>query len=108
MGVFNKTIIPLALVRYEMIIANLALRTSLVSYHLRALVLYSEICCIALCVLHILGFSVPSIILADLLRNRYLLARVQKFMVCDFRSVLFVSCFKVRCFVIFLFRAIID
>ena len=30
---------------------------------------YSEIRCIALCVLHILGFSVPSIILADLLGN---------------------------------------
>ena len=33
-GVFNKTIIPLALVGYEMIIANLALRTSLAIYHL--------------------------------------------------------------------------
>ena len=31
MGVFNKTIIPLALVGYEMIIANSALRTSLPS-----------------------------------------------------------------------------
>ena len=29
MGVFNKTIIPLALVEYEMIIANSALRASL-------------------------------------------------------------------------------
>ena len=29
MGVFNKTITPLALVGYEMIIANSALRTSL-------------------------------------------------------------------------------
>ena len=29
LGVFNKTIIPLALVGYEMIIANSALRTSL-------------------------------------------------------------------------------
>ena len=44
---------------------------------------YSEICCIALCVLHILGFSVPSIILADLLGNTYLLTRVQKVMVCQ-------------------------
>ena len=35
---------------------------------------YSKICCIALCVLHILGFSVPSIILADLLGNTCLLA----------------------------------
>ena len=35
---------------------------------------YSEIRCIALCVLHILGFSVPSIILADLLRDKSLLA----------------------------------
>ena len=34
LGVFNKTIIPLALVRYEMIIANLALRASLAIYHL--------------------------------------------------------------------------
>ena len=33
-GVFNKTIIPLALVGYEMIIANLALRASLAIYHL--------------------------------------------------------------------------
>ena len=30
-----------------------------------------------------LGFSVPSIILADLLGNTCLLARVQKAMVCD-------------------------
>ena len=42
----------------------------------------SEILCIALCVLHILGFSVPSIILADLLGNALLLARVQKVVVC--------------------------
>ena len=34
---------------------------------------YSEIRCITLCVLHILGFFVPLIILADLL-NRCLLA----------------------------------
>ena len=33
-GVFNKTIIPLALVGYEMIIANSALRASLAMYHL--------------------------------------------------------------------------
>ena len=33
-GVFSKTIIPLALVGYEMIIANSALRTSLAIYHL--------------------------------------------------------------------------
>ena len=33
-GVFNKTIIPLALVGYEIIIANLALRASLAIYHL--------------------------------------------------------------------------
>ena len=33
-GVFNKTIIPLALVGYEMIIANLALRASLSIFHL--------------------------------------------------------------------------
>ena len=32
--VFNKTIIPLALVGYEMIIANSALRASLAIYHL--------------------------------------------------------------------------
>ena len=31
-GVFNKTIIPLALVGYEMIIANSALRASLALY----------------------------------------------------------------------------
>ena len=43
----------------------------------------SEICCIPLCVLHILGSSVPSIILADLLGNTCLLARVQKIMVCQ-------------------------
>ena len=33
-GVFNKTIIPLALVGYEMIKANKALRASLAIYHL--------------------------------------------------------------------------
>ena len=33
-GVFNKTIIPFALVGYEMIIANSALRASLADYHL--------------------------------------------------------------------------
>ena len=35
---------------------------------------YSEIRCIVPCVLHILGFSVLSIILADLLQNKSLLA----------------------------------
>ena len=34
LGRFNKTIIPLALVGYEMIIANSALRASLAIYHL--------------------------------------------------------------------------
>ena len=33
-GVFNKTVIPLALVGYEMIIANSALRASLAICHL--------------------------------------------------------------------------
>ena len=33
-GVFNEMIIPLALVGYEMIIANSALRASLATYHL--------------------------------------------------------------------------
>ena len=33
-GVFNQTIIPLALVGYEMIKANSALRASLAIYHL--------------------------------------------------------------------------
>ena len=33
-GVFDKTIIPLALVGYEMIIATSALRASLAIYHL--------------------------------------------------------------------------
>jgi len=33
-GVFNKTIIPLALVGYEVIIANSALRASWAIYHL--------------------------------------------------------------------------
>ena len=33
-GVFNKTVIPLALVGYEMIIANSALCASLAIYHL--------------------------------------------------------------------------
>ena len=33
-GVFNKTIIPLALVGYDMIIANSALRASLAIYYL--------------------------------------------------------------------------
>ena len=61
----------------------------------------------------ILGFSVESIILANLLGNACLLARVQKVMVydsllVDFDPPFFVSCFKVRCFVMVLFRAIID
>ena len=34
LGVLNKTIIPLALVGYEIVIANLALRASLAIYHL--------------------------------------------------------------------------
>ena len=34
MGVLNKTIIPLALVGYEMIIAKSALRASLAIHHL--------------------------------------------------------------------------
>ena len=34
MGVFNKTIIPLALVGYEMIIADSALHASLAIYYL--------------------------------------------------------------------------
>ena len=33
-GLFNKTIIPLALVGYEMVIADSALRASLAIYHL--------------------------------------------------------------------------
>ena len=33
-GVFNRIIIPLALVGYEMIIANSVLRASLANYHL--------------------------------------------------------------------------
>jgi len=33
-GIFNKTIIPLALVGYEMIVANSALRTWLAIYYL--------------------------------------------------------------------------
>ena len=40
-------------------------------------------CCFALCVLQIVGFSVALIILADLLGNKCLLARVQKVMLCD-------------------------
>ena len=71
--------------------------------------LYRVIRCIALCVLHIVGFSVPSIILADLLGNtRLLKGHGLWFVIGGFRSVLFVSCFEVRCFVIVLFRAIID
>ncbi len=34
LGVFNKTIIPLALVGYEIVIANSALHASLAIYHL--------------------------------------------------------------------------
>ena len=34
LGVFNKTIIPLVLVGYEIVIANSALRASLAIYHL--------------------------------------------------------------------------
>ena len=33
-GCFNKTVIPLTLVGYEIVIANLALRASLAIYHL--------------------------------------------------------------------------
>ena len=43
--------------------------------------LYSQIRCIY--ILYILGISVPSIILADLLGNTCLLAQVQKVLVCD-------------------------
>ena len=41
---------------------------------------HNEICCIALCVLQILDFSFTSIILADILGNLCLLARVLKVM----------------------------
>ena len=34
LGVFNKTIIPIALVGYEIVIGNSALRASLAIYHL--------------------------------------------------------------------------
>ena len=34
LGVFNKTIVPLALVGYEIVIANSALRALLAIYHL--------------------------------------------------------------------------
>ena len=34
LGVFNKTIIPLALVGYDIVISNSALRASLAIYHL--------------------------------------------------------------------------
>ena len=34
LGVFNKTIIPLAFVGYEIVIGNSALRASLAIYHL--------------------------------------------------------------------------
>ena len=45
---------------------------------------YIQICCITLCVLQLfLGFSVLSIIIADLLGNTCLLARVEKVIVCD-------------------------
>ena len=37
LGIFNKTIIPLTLVGYEIIIANLALHTSLAIYHFDSL-----------------------------------------------------------------------
>ena len=37
----------------------------------------------------ILGFSVPSIITADLLGNTYLLSRIEKVMVCDSWVVVF-------------------
>ena len=43
---------------------------------------YSKICCIPLCIFLFWGFCVPSIILADLLGNTYLVAWVQKVMVC--------------------------
>ena len=38
------------------------------------IVTYSKICCIPLCIFLFWGFCVPSIILADLLGNTYLLA----------------------------------
>ena len=43
---------------------------------------YSTICCIPLRIFHILGFCFPLIILADLLGITYLVAWVQKVMVC--------------------------
>ena len=59
------------------------------------------------------GFSVLSIILVDLLGNTCLLVQVQKVMVCAFCDWwilvrFFVLHFKVCCFVIILFWAIID
>ena len=66
---------------------------------------YCQIRCIALLVLQtsneILGISVPSIILADLLGNNCLFERVQKVMFCDlwlvdFDRSDFFLCFKVR------------
>ena len=60
------------------------------------------------------AFSVLSIILEDLLGNTCMFTCTSSkghglwFVIGGFRSVLFVSCFKVGCFVIVLFRAIID
>ena len=79
-------------------------------------VIYSEIRCIVLCVLQtsklgILFFSVPSIIFGRPLRKHMFTRTSSKghgfwFVIGEFRFVLFVSRFKVRCFVIVLFRAI--
>ena len=73
---------------------------------------YIQICCITLlcfAIILFLGFSVLSIIIADLLGNTCLLARVEKVVVCvRFMIGGFVSFFKDRCFVIVLFQAKID
>ena len=80
---------------------------------------YCQIRCIAQRVFlkfeGILGFSVPSIIFADLLGNTFLVERVQKVMVCDlwyviggFWSVWFAFVFQGSLLVIVLFWAIID
>ena len=59
---------------------------------------YSEIRCITLCVLHISGFSVPSIILTDLLGNTCLLAKFKRswFVICDWWISIRFVCFMLQ------------
>ena len=70
--------------------------------------IYSEIRCIALCVLQLLGFSVSGPLRKHMFTCKSFKGHGLWFVIGRFWSVLFLWCFKVHCFVIILFREIID